>query len=221
MIGILKSHNITERITVEKMSIFTLWLFHITAMVGVSIGYFDFFITKTPLNLIIALCLLIINFKIDTIKKATIMMLFFTVGIFVEWIGIHYDFLFGAYSYGLNLGWKLDGVPWLIGVNWALLILITGAVANKIKAGFWLKVFFGAFLMVFLDFFMEVPAPIFDFWTFKNGIAPLQNYIAWFAIASGLHVIFQRANIFGNFKIAIHMYVCQLVFFGFFFFYYI
>lgn len=221
MIVSINSRNIIEGLAVEKISIFILWLFHVTAIIGVSIGYFDFFIPKTPLNLLIALSLLILNYKIDTLKKCSLMVLFFAVGIFVEWIGIHYNFLFGTYSYGVNLGWKLDGVPWLIGVNWALLVLITGTVANKIKAGFWLKVFFGAFLMVFLDFFMEFSAPIFDFWTFKNGIAPLQNYIAWFAIASGLHVIFQRANIFGNFKIAVHMYVCQLVFFGFFFFYYI
>ncbi len=90
--------------------------------------------------------------------------LFFLAGMFVEWIGGHYDLLFGANYYGENMGLKLDGVPWLIGINWAMLVLITGAISNYLfRQVFW-RVVCGILLMVGLCFFMESFAPAFDFW---------------------------------------------------------
>lgn len=209
-----------QRVDTKLLSIGTLWLFHISAIIGITAGFFDFFVPKTPLNLILALVLLIFNFKIYTGKKVFLILLFFSVGMLAEWIGVHNDFLFGSYAYGDNLGWKLDGVPYLIGLNWAILVFITGGIANTFKIDRWLKVFLGAFLMVFLDLMIEVVAPVFDFWTFKGGIAPVQNYIAWFAIASVLHFIFQRMRVTGDTKFSVHLYGCQLIFFAYFAVYY-
>ncbi|WP_161555200.1 carotenoid biosynthesis protein [Dokdonia sinensis] len=209
-----------QKLDAKWLSIGTLWLFHISAIIGITAGYFEFFVTKTPLNLIIAIALLVLNYKINTLKTSLLLLTFFSAGMFVEWVGVHNDFLFGPYAYGDNLGWKLDGVPYLIGVNWAILVFITGAMANTFKINQWLKVFLGAFLMVFLDFMIEVAAPIFDFWAFDGGVAPLQNYIAWFAIASVLHFIFQRMCVKGDTFFSVHLYVCQLVFFTYFAVYY-
>ncbi len=198
------------------ISIGILWLFHLSGMIGISLGYEDWFISKTPLNLSIAFVLLILNYPIEK-KKIIFTALFFLAGMLVEWIGVHYHFLFGSYTYGASLGPKFDGVPFLIGINWAALVLITGTIASAISDRLFFKVMIGAALMVFLDFFMEVPAPIFDFWTFENGLAPLQNYIAWFGIASVLHFIFQKNKIKGNLSFSVHLYLSQFVFFLYFY----
>ena len=201
------------------MGIGLIWLFHISGLIGITLGYQDWFVTKTVLNLSIVTVIFILFFPIDTKLKAIVAILFFAVGFGVEWIGVHYDFLFGAYDYGDNFGAKFFEVPWLIGVNWMLLTFVTGAIADKFISNFWVKIAFGASLMVFLDFFMEVTAPIFDFWIWEEGAAPLRNYITWYALAFVLHFIFQKNRIKGNTTLALHIYLAQLVFFVYFYVY--
>jgi putative membrane protein len=157
---------------------------------------------------------------LDTAKKVLASIIFFGAGMIVELLGVQYGLLFGVYEYGANLGLKVGGVPILIGVNWAVLVLISGEISNNIQAPRWVKVLSGAALMVLLDFLMEAVAPGFDFWRFEGGEAPLSNYIAWFGIASVLHGIFQWMKIKGNFTFSLHLYLCQLIFFAFFYGYY-
>lgn len=204
----------------QSIGIKTIWLFHISAIIGISMGFFDFFIPKTFLNLSIAFLLLLWIFPINSAKKIAVTTLFFSVGMLVEYLGVNYGLLFGEYEYGANLGLKFKGVPWLIGVNWAMLVLITGSIANQLKvAQFW-KIIIGASLMILLDLPMEVAAPIFDFWEFSGGVAPLQNYIAWFLIAMALHAFFQGLKITGNYRFCLHLYLCQFVFFTYFYIFY-
>ncbi|MEL7162543.1 MAG: carotenoid biosynthesis protein, partial [Bacteroidota bacterium] len=83
-----------------------------------------------------------------------------------------------------------------------------------------LRVIGGAALMIFLDFFMEHAAHRFDFWHFAGDLAPLRNYVAWFGIALLLHTLYQLARVRANVLFSGHLYAAQLVFFGYFFFYY-
>ena len=202
------------------MAIGWLWLVHLSGIIGISLGYIDFFISKTPFNLLLGFVLLISIFPLSNMKKGILTLVFFGIGMLVEWIGVHNAFLFGSYYYGNNLGPMLDGVPWLIGINWAMLVIITGAIANQHFKSVPLKILVGAGLMLLLDFFMEVPAPVFDFWIWRDGAAPLQNFITWFAIATFLHLIFQRFEMKGNYLFSKHLYLCQLVFFAYFFAFY-
>ncbi|MEM1124400.1 MAG: carotenoid biosynthesis protein [Bacteroidota bacterium] len=198
-------------------AVLIIWLFHISAIIGVSLGFFNFFIPKTALNLLVSFFLLCWVFPIDTLQKVAATSLFFFVGMFVEYLGVNYGLLFGDYSYGQNLGIKFQGVPYLIGVNWAMLVLITGPITNRLKVAKPLKAIIGATLMILLDIPMEVAAPIFDFWEFAGGVAPLQNYIAWWLIAVVLHAVFQGMNLLGNYRFALHLYLCQLLFFIYFY----
>jgi len=144
----------------------------------------------------------------------------FLVGFLAEYLGVNYGLLFGEYMYGENLGFKIKGVSLLIGINWAMLVLITGAIANVFKIPIFFKIIIGAGLMVLLDFPLEVVAPIFDYWTFSDNVAPTQNYVAWFVIAAFLHSLFQFFKIKGNVPFSVHLYICQLLFFSYFFMYY-
>ena len=114
-----------------EISIFIVWLFHLSALVGISLGYQDWFMTKTPLNLCIVSVLFLWVYPMDKMLKFLAFVIFFMGGMFAEWLGVNYGILFGDYAYGANFGPKLDGVPFLIGINWALLTFITATITVR------------------------------------------------------------------------------------------
>ena len=203
------------QVTLNKrlLSVGLVWLFYVSAMIGITIGFQDWFVSKTPFTLMLTFALLIWNYPIDTRQKWLFTGLFFAAGMAAEWVGIHFGVPFGAYHYGQNLGPKMDGVPWFIGVNWAVLVLVTGSLATALFRSLPLRVLCGALLMVGLDFFMEYAAPVFDYWIFEGGLAPIENYVAWFALAALLHYGFQRARLQGDVYFSTHLFVAQVVFF--------
>ena len=201
----------------QNLSIILVWLFHLSAIIGISIGYENWFISKTPINLSLIFILLLWSFPLKPIKFWIGIIFFFSGGMLLEWIGVHYGFLFGTYEYGNNLGPKIFDIPWFIGINWAVLTLATGVMVTSFIKNKIVRILFGAGLMVFLDFFLEFSAPIFDFWAFENEKAPLKNYIAWFCISLVFHFIYQSLKLHGDSKFSYHLYAAQLVFFAYFY----
>lgn len=199
------------------LSIGILWLVHLSAIIGISLGHSEWFVTKTPYNLLVIFLLIIVNFPMNTPRKWGLFLVFFLTGYVAEWLGVHYGLLFGDYAYGENLGWKIQDVPVMIGINWAVLVMVTGAMATAVFSTRISRIFGGAALMVFLDLFMEVVAPAFDFWQFSSGEAPAQNYIAWFGISALLHTLYQKFAVAGNVVFSLHVYGAQCIFFIYFF----
>jgi putative membrane protein len=202
------------------IAIGVLWLFHVSGIIGISIGYQDWFASRTGLNLVIMFIALIAFYPMDSIKKWILFFTFGMLGILVEYLGVTFGLFFGDYAYGSNFGPKILGVPLLIGVNWAMLTFICGSVANKLSDNVFLKSLLGTFMMLLLDLFMEKVAPIFDFWEFTGGYAPIDNYIAWGVISFIFHLIFHLFKVKGNFLISFHLYMVQLVFFIYFYVYF-
>lgn len=197
------------------LGIFLVWLFHINGIIGIAIGHQEWFIEKTPLNFLVCTLLFIWIYPMQTTRKWTLFCVFFVTGMFAEWLGANYSLLFGNYDYGANLGPKLDGVPYFIGINWALLTFITAGIVSKFVLNIWLRALLGASFMVFLDFLMEQSAPAFDFWSFGEEV-PLENYITWYLLAFLFHVVFQKIKISGNFVFSLNLFFAQVVFFGYF-----
>ncbi|TYP76198.1 putative membrane protein [Aquimarina intermedia] len=194
------------------ISIFFVWLFNITGILGIVLGYETWFLTLTPLTLSLNLLLLIINHKEMSLLLLT-MLIPFGLGMISELLGVNFGLIFGDYAYGNNLGAKLYGVPWIIGVNWATLTYCTAAIARKMTQKLIPASLIGASLMVVLDLVIEQSAPRFDFWEFRNGVVPLQNYIGWFGVALLAHIFFQRIIRSYSYTIAIHTYVAMAIFF--------
>jgi putative membrane protein len=67
--------------------------------------------------------------------------------------------------------------------------------------------------MVGLDLIIEQVAPLCNFWYWKNGIIPLQNYIAWFIISFLIALIVQKHLCSPKNKVAFSFYFIQLFFF--------
>lgn len=193
------------------------WLFHISALIGIELGNLNWFIEKTPLNLCLCLILFIISYPLIKQKQWFAFSLFFVGGMFAEWLGVHFSLLFGTYEYGSNFGPKIDGIPLLIGSYWGILPFITASVVDYTQLSNTAKVVLGALLMVVLDFFMEHSSAAFDFWEFEGDSAPLQNYMSWFIIALLFHGLLRILKISGNKSFSLNLYLAQLIFFIYFF----
>jgi len=196
-------------------SIFLIWLFSISGIIGIqSEGYTDWFLSATPLNLLLSFLILIIN--LTSFKKSYVIAFFipFALGFITEALGVNFGLIFGTYEYGDNLGYKLWGVPIMICFNWALLTAITADIASYFGKSIWICAFIGAALMTGLDVIIEVSAPRFDFWEFKDGVVPLQNYLGWLSTAFLAHLGYQYYKVETNRKISIHLFVTMLIFFS-------
>ena len=84
-----------------------------------------------------------------------------------EILVVSYGIIFENYKYGEILGYKVLGVPLIIGINWCILTLIKGAISPLLFFNnYWSKVFCGTLLMLFMDILIEPIVPKLDFWSF-------------------------------------------------------
>ena len=199
----------------RQMAVFLVWLFTVSGIIGITIGYSDFFLPLTPINLLVSFVLLL--WMVDFNPKTLLALLVpFSFGMITEYLGVKYGYIFGSYSYGANLGPKVGGVPWMIGINWALLTFITASFVRKSKWHFSLKAAIAAGIMVLFDVLLEQLAPAFDFWEFTGGEAPLQNYVGWFGVALVVHLIYQKLDHRVDVIVSKNVLRAMSVFFGFF-----
>ena len=216
-----KSIVLPTSIDKPRASIFMIWLVTISGIIGISMGYGDWFLPKTPFNLLLGMGLLYWNFPASKgWFSFAIWSVVFLIGMGVETLGVNYGLLFGDYRYGDNLGPKVMGVPPLIGINWVVLTFLSGFIARQLFGAKWLACLAGAALMVALDFFIEPVAPVFDFWHWDDGHAPLQNFAAWFFVALLLQFITFQEIPDHQHRFPWHHFASQAVFFVFFYVFY-
>ncbi len=170
------------------ISVILLLIFYGVGLVNVLIGN-ESIMRLSYLNLIISTLVLFTNHKS---WNARIILNLILVGLFgytLEVIGVHTGVLFGEYTYGNALGFKVFEVPLVMALNWVILSYIT------LKFGIYLfksnavSVIFASAIMTALDLLIEPVAVRYDFWMwFEHGLEtpnsiPIQNYIAWFVFA--------------------------------------
>ncbi|GLR17855.1 hypothetical protein GCM10007940_24700 [Portibacter lacus] len=175
-------------------------------------GYEEWFISLTPVNLAVSLFVIlwVEEWKAERLLPLVIP---FSIGMIAEILGVNYGFFFGDYTYGENLGPKVLGVPWFIGINWAILTYCSANISRRITKNLTLSSIIAAAIMVTFDVLIELVAPRFDFWEFKNGIIPLRNYISWFAFGFLANFLFQKFNPKGNGVLATNILLAFTLFF--------
>lgn len=136
----------------------------------------------------------------------------FTIGMVAEWIGVHTGYLFGDYMYGESMGSKWFGVPFIIGVNWVMLTIISASVLQTTKLHWVLKALGASILMLVLDLLIEPVAIVSDYWVWAEEI-PTSNFVDWFIVAFFLQLSYFRFNLAEPNKVAITLYIIQIVFF--------
>jgi putative membrane protein len=137
------------------------------------------------------------------------------LGFSAEWFGIHTHRFFGDYNYGSTLGFKLSGVPIIIGCNWFLLIYATGVLMQRsCFKSFILRAFAGALLLVLLDALIEPVAIRLDYWHWINSVIPLKNYTCWFGVSVLMLLLFEAFRFKQQGVVAVVFLLSQFAFFG-------
>ena len=114
----------------------------------------------------------------------------------LEVAGVRTGQIFGEYAYGRTLGYQVIHVPITIGINWILLVMVTGAVVAEWNVGGKIgRAALGAGLMTALDVLIEPVAVHFDFWQWNNNNIPVQNFIAWWVASFFFHWVYISADL--------------------------
>lgn len=178
----------------------------------------SYFLQLTPFALLLSFTVLALSDESKQKGKLITYLLFiYFTSYAIEVAGVHTGLLFGAYSYGDNLGVKLWGTPLIIGANWFFLVYTTAAIFEKTKTPTTLKVLLASSSMLFYDIVMEQVAPKLDMWSWKDVAVPFQNYFTWFLIAVGFHIGLKLLKIKIENGLALAVLLCQFIFFVFLF----
>jgi len=154
----------------------------------------------------------------------------FITGMAAETIGVNTGKLFGEYKYGTVLGIKFNGVPWLIGINWFIIVFCSGSVMVQMQQWFSKKfekegsvlspfiagislVIDGALLATFFDWVMEPVVIKLGFWQWQSSNIPFYNYLCWFIISGMLLVVYRWCSFSKPNYFAVHLLIIQLLFF--------
>lgn len=198
-----------------KYSIYFLITFYSVGIIGFLFpSVRGLFSTLTPFALLLSAGFLASFHKPHfTIKLFVIFNLIFILSFFAEMIGVQTGLLFGSYSYGSGLGPKFLETPIIIGLNWLMLVYCTNIIAGAIFLNSAFKIIFASLLMVAYDVILEKAAPLLNMWSWKNGVVPAQNYVAWFVLALIFQVLLNKAGIRISNKLALPVFVIQALFF--------
>ena len=104
----------------------------------------------------------------------------FTIEAVRVWSGI----VFGEYEYGATLGPGLFGVPLVIGFNWVIVIMGSTELARIYVRDRRISPVLAGVIAVVFDIILEPVAMELDYWDWNGGVIPIQNYVAWFIIAT-------------------------------------
>ena len=204
-------------------------LFHTIGFVGIVFFKSNFILQSTPVNLLLMFGLLIWTQQNKNYFFWLFLLIAVATGIAVEIIGVNTKLLFGDYSYGDVLGYKIKNVPLIIGINWFVIIYCCGVsihtllvkaidkvavdTATKPMALKALSVIVdGATLAVFFDWLMEPVAVQLGYWKWAGDI-PFYNYLCWFLVSMILLTAFHFFKFNKQNKFAIHLLMIQVMFF--------
>jgi bisanhydrobacterioruberin hydratase len=221
----VKTGSINTTFTATVLAI----VMHLAGALGMLFGRRDWFLVLTPFNLLIMFFLMIWTLPEKSFRLYIFFILAFMIGISTEMIGVKTGLLFGNYHYGDTLGFKINGAPVLIGINWFIIIYASGMLsiqlANYISMKiplqssflnkFWpqsILIIIGAGLATLFDIIMEPAAVKLGFWSWDNGQVPLLNYFSWFFLSS-LILFFFRYTSPKPHPFAINLLIIQALFF--------
>ena len=171
------------------------------------------FITLMPLSLLMSFGIMLWYHQSWKPLHVVAIVVIALAGYLVEVVGVLTGEVFGEYSYGRALGFKLFETPLMIGVNWIMLVYGFHALLEGLRWPWPLKVLSGAALMVVYDVIMEPVAISLDMWSWGGGSIPLQNYVAWFIISVVFLSVMQLTKVKTGNQVAVFLVAVQTGFF--------
>lgn len=202
-----------NKLPVREVKKFVL-IFYLVGLLGFLLPFSkNIFIAITPFALLLSTYLAAIYHEDYTRKSVLIFLLIFTLGYFIEVIGVNTGLIFGQYAYGKGLGIKLLNTPLMIGVNWLFLTYTSISIVQKLKLKQGYTILLAPLLMVLYDIILEQLAPVMDMWSWQGAVVPLRNYVAWYLFAVVFVAIFRIFRIDTRNPLAGILFYCQFLFF--------
>jgi len=204
-----------KKILIKQKEIIFLYIIYAVGIAGHLITPLqNLMITLTPAALLITGAVVLYYSAVSANKRFIIWSFVAYVFTFIcEVAGVKTGLIFGGYSYGSALGFKLFDVPLIIGFNWLFVILGSILVAQIITKNIFFASLLTASLSVLFDLVLEPVAIKLNYWHWDNNIIPLQNYIAWFLIAFTSSMLFFIFKVEVKSKAAVHYLFIQFAFF--------
>jgi len=190
---------------------------YLFGMLVIAHGLLDGFVYLTGFHLLFSAILLLFSHRpMPSTRIWTWLGICYLFGWSAEYIGVHYKWLFGEYTYGDVLGPKLWAIPLIIGVNWILVVYAICATLNMFMSTVnrIVKIIIAAIALVALDYLIEPVAIKLDFWTWALGHPPAQNFIGWFGVGLLQASLFYFIVPFTENRLAPVLLVLQILFFG-------
>ena len=221
-----------QKISRDKIATGVAIIFHIVGLAGIFFFKDSPFLHLTWFHLLLMAGLLIYTHKTNyNFKFILFILICFLVGMGVELYGTSTGELFGEYRYGTVMGPAFKGVPYIIGINWFVLMYCCGSSVNilfdklydKFKDTVPIKrnalnafaiVIDGAFLAVITDFFLEPAAIKLGYWQWLgDGTIPFYNYVCWFVVSAVLLAAFRLLKVYNRNLFAVNLLLIQILFF--------
>jgi bisanhydrobacterioruberin hydratase len=168
----------------------------------------------TPYGLLlISILVLYPNVKEGNQKLLVWMSITYIITFILEVIGVKTGIIFGEYSYGFVLGPKIFEVPFIIGLNWVVVILGAILISGMFSKNIIFSAILTGLLAVIFDLALEPAALRSGYWFWQWNIIPLQNYIAWFVITFLAALFFNLLKVKLNSTLPKHYFYAQVIFF--------
>lgn len=106
-------------------------------------------------------------------------------GYLIEYAGVKTGYPFGEYLYTDKLQPQLFNVPVAISLSWVIVVVSSFLIAfSENRNNNFTKVIYSSLIVLGLDLMLEpFAAFINQFWVWRGGFVPIQNYVSWFIIA--------------------------------------
>ena len=205
----------TKKIIISNKEIIFLYVIFFVGIIGHLYSPLrNWMILLTPITLLLTgSIVLFYSYRTSTNKFFVWALTTYFITFILEAVGVKTGLIFGDYFYGPTLGIKLFGVPLIIGFNWVFVILGSITVSKLITKNLFLSAIISAFIALIFDLILEPIVVRLNYWTWTEGVIPLQNYIAWFIIALLSSLGFNYSKINVGSKISMHFLFVQFVFF--------
>lgn len=196
-----------------KVKLFLMFFFMV-GVVAIYIPYSSaFFISLTPFALLLSFFFLLVFHKKFNLTHLLVFLTIYSVGFVLEMIGTNTGLIFGNYKYGPTLGFQLWKTPLMIGLNWVMVIYMTASIVGKLKLTKPITILLASGLTIVYDLVLEQIAPKMMMWTWKGDTIPFKNYVGWFVLSLLFHSLVQYSHIKTKNKLALVIFITQLVFF--------
>lgn len=144
----------------------------------------EFILLSTPVVLAVILGLVLYFWDQPLKTKYVALAVVSLFGFLVELVGVKTGLLFGDYTYGNLLGWKIFGTPLMIGLLWFIVSLSCWQISGLYWKHRLVRYGLAVVLLVSFDLVLEQFAISYKFWSWQNISVPLSNYLTWALVGS-------------------------------------